>query len=159
MGLPKIKYNVQGMDNLLKQLAHLGSKTAAKRVLRAGANAGGTPMARAVRDNAPVGETGLTKQAIKKKVTGKNWNYTAIIGGDFSVTTKKPDGENHTPAYLLHLLEFGHQAPGGETVPGTHFMQRGYDSSVSEAEARFIERAEEQYVREVEKMKKRARGK
>ncbi len=131
MAKPNIK--VQGDKQLIAKLKALGDEKLAKRILRKAVNAAGQQVVKAARANVQ-SDTGALKKAITKKVVGKNFNYSAIIGADVAARGPEVDGTVRMPANYDHLVEFGYQHASGKTVPGHSFLRKGFDQSVKAAQ-------------------------
>lgn len=92
----------QDLQRFLKELPRRALKTA----LRQAVNAGGTPVAKAVRRLAPK-ESGLLKRSIGKKVKAyPDGNALAIIGSNRG-TVGDYQGQRRVPGNYIHLVALG----------------------------------------------------
>ena len=139
--MPK-KLKIEGEARLLKKLAALGSKTAAKRVLRRAASAAATPLKEAVKSRAPT-ETEALKKAIGKEVRSKGFNVDARVGA-------RADYEHagRRPAKYDHLVEFG-----TEDAPAQPFLRPGYDATEDQMRRVYREKVAEGLAAEQRKLK------
>lgn len=126
--------DIEGADALGELLATLPYKPA-RRALRAGLNAGATPIQKAAKRNAPT-DTKLLKKAIgKKAVTRRDGTVLVLIGARVGSKFEGVDrrGRPRKPVRYDHLVEFGHAMPGGGRVAPRSFLRPAYDGARSEA--------------------------
>ena len=133
---------IEGERRLIRKLRKLGSKTAAKKVLRAAANAATTPLRREVKQRTPEDE-GELKRSIARETSMKGWNVDSRVGAKRDTV----DGKSR-PRNLVSLLEFGHA-----NAPAKPFLRPAYDAVKSEMRSKFAAKANEAFTREAEKLK------
>jgi HK97 gp10 family phage protein len=148
-----------GDKKLIQKLRELGKKSVG--INRRAINLATTPILQAVKAACPV-EHGDLKKSMIKKVWNRGEVADGIVGADTSYVvgaasgeklqlgaTKKEsnaiiaaaseDGGVIRPSKYDHLVEFGHATKGGGQVAAQPFMRNGWDSSISEARAKYEE--------------------
>ena len=162
-----MKTTIKGEKELIAKLKKLGSKTAAKRVLRRAASAAITPLRRSVKSKVPV-DTGHLKKAIKSKVSMRGFGVWAGVGVDADYAVRASDGTKLTrdeqkarlgqrkskrekiikPANYDHLVEFG-----TEDAPARPFLRPGYDAAKGQMRKTYQEKVADGLAREQQKLK------
>lgn len=153
-----VRFNVAGLGEAKKALDALPG-VVAKKVLRKAIRQAMRPVKSAVEANAPVGETGAIRSAVKIRVPKKRRrNVIAIdvqIGkGDFTGDT-----------YYAAMREFGHKirrTPRGPVVgvaEGTHYMERAAKSEEDGAKAEVVRLIKAGLPAAIREAKKLGKGK
>lgn len=142
--------NVEGDKKLIAQLKAFGSKTTAKRLMRKGIASAGQVVVKAAKSNVPK-DTGTLKKSIKKKVIGKGFGMSCLVGADAKVLGPYKGKRQLIPSYYDHLVEFGFQMPDGKTVPAHSFLRKGFNESKKAAQAAFESKLKEAIEREAAK--------
>lgn len=135
MGRGKVRTVIDGEAALVKKLRRLGSKAAAKRVLRGAAAKATTPLARAVRAHAPV-DTGTLKKSIGKKTSMTGYVADSRVGA-------KSDS---AAVHYQHLVEFGREAS-----PAKPFLRPAHDAKEAEMHRIYREEVDARLRKEAKK--------
>ena len=138
------KATIDGEARLIKKLAKLGDKRAARRALRKAASYAITPLAQAVRRNAPT-DTGALRKSIGRDVRAKGYSVDARVG----VRAGYEQG-GRKPAKYQHLVEFG-----TEHAPAKPFLRPGYDEAEGAMKRRYKEKLAGAIRAEADKLARR----
>ena len=128
------RLEMSGFDELIKTLKELGGPRLARKANRRAVNLATTELLDAARSNCPE-DKGDLKAALTKKVYGKGFQINGIVGADAEYVAANGD----KPSHYDHLVEFGHQEHGGNTVPPHPFLRPAWDEAQGEAQARYAE--------------------
>lgn len=136
------RVQIKGMAETLAKLKNLGSRAAARRVLRKAVRAGTNPILADARANAPRDKDDLRK-SLTKKIIVNNFRCQGIVGADADYVGE--DGQK--PAHYDHLVEYGHEEDGKVTPPHP-FMRETADQSMSAGQEKFEETLAREYEAE-----------
>jgi hypothetical protein len=135
-----ITMTIEGMPELKAICRELPTRSV-KKAFRAGFNAAGTPVARAMRRHAAK-KSGLLRKSIRKKVkTYPNGSTICIVGPDRNVVGSygvrkrgKHVGQTikHRPAFISHLVDKGHGGP--HPAPAHEFRDPAWRETKDKAE-------------------------
>ena len=128
-----------GDKKLIRKLNQLEKKVVKridKKVLRAGA----AVYKRVIKKLVPVDE-GHAKKSIDYKLTGKSG---AVIGARADYRA-----DDDVPANYIHLIEYGHVAPDGTVVPGSHPIERGAAAAHAEAGQKMIDKTKSELNKQI----------
>lgn len=136
-----MQINDAELKRLMRQFQRLENRVAQK-VSRQAVSAGATPIARRMRQGAPVGPTGNLRRAIGRRTKTYRDNATSVavigakIGGSTDPSKRNYDAKGTKLGYHANLIEDGHVAVDGSFVPGNPFMRRAVDAAEPESIAR-----------------------
>lgn len=125
---------------LVRDLEKLGPKLET-RIAKRAVGFAATPIARAMRQAAPIGETGNLRKSIGKKSKAyQSGTSVALVGPRIS--------DSHL-GFHGHLVERGHVNRDGSYTPAHPFMEPAAEQAKPEARARLLSKLQEEIRKEL----------
>ncbi|HEX8348651.1 MAG TPA: hypothetical protein VF598_01695 [Hymenobacter sp.] len=136
-------------------LKGLQSKTAQKRVMRAGVRTAAANTKKVMKSNMPKDEGDLRISVIIV-IRNKGYRFTANVGAGDSYSRadgKHPNGK--TPYFYDHLANEGYETRDGRSIPGSHYVERTADATKSQNQQIMMSKA----IVEIDKLMAKGVGK
>lgn len=121
-----------------------------KKGLRSAVTAGSTPILKGLRRAAPVGDSGLLKKSMNRKIKTYKTTVAAIMGASRSVSGVDAKGKKHVPANYLHLVVQGHGGPA--PAPAHDFMTPVFDATKGNAKSIMADKLADTVISEARKL-------
>lgn len=152
--MAKIKFRVEGMEKLQKDLKRIGDVP--QKHVTASARRGMTISLRQARSEAPEGDTGSLKKGIvlkgeRSRFKGKKV-YRIVFDRRMNHIFQKPNKEGKITGYYPISQEYGFFARDGRYIPGFRFMHDSLNDNSKAIEKTIIKQMQKRVDSEITKV-------
>lgn len=129
----KADVSFKGLDKIHKRLS-VAVDRIERGTMRDALNKAASPMLKASKDRARlIQRTGTLRKSLKRKIITdvSRQSVSVLIGPDRRVTSTDYAGK-HTPANIIHLIEFGFNHKSGKRIEGKKFLEAAFEETKEE---------------------------
>lgn len=151
--MAKVKFKIEGMDKLLKDLKKIGDVP--QRVVTPSARKGMNIALKQAKANAPY-DTGQLKKGIKlagerSRTKGKKV-YRIVFDRSMNDVFQKPNKEGKITGYYPISQEYGFFARNGRYIPGYRFIHDSLSDNVSKIGKTIVDEMTKKVEQEIRKV-------